>query len=145
MPLRGEYEPSPVKPVREQVEEYERSGGTRRTTHDGGPVIIVTSVGSKSGKLRKNPVMRVEHDGRYAVVGSKRGAPRHPSWYRNLVEHPLVELQDGPSKGDFIARQLHGDERELWWRRAVETWPAYAEYQGKTERELPVFLLEPVG
>jgi F420H(2)-dependent quinone reductase len=143
MPLQGEYEPSSAKWVRDQVEEIESSGGTRGVELQGVPVIVITSVGSSSGKLRKNPVMRIEHDGVYAAVASKGGAPEHPAWYRNLVEHPLVEVQDGPSKGDYTARETSGDERELWWKRAVEVWPAYADYQTKTEREIPVFVLEP--
>jgi deazaflavin-dependent oxidoreductase (nitroreductase family) len=142
MPLQGEYEPSSAKWVRDQVEEYESSGGTRGTTLRGVPVVVITSVGASSGKLRKNPVMRVEHDGVYAAVASKGGAPQNPSWYRNLVEHPLVELQDGASKGDFIARQTSGEERALWWERAVEVWPDYADYQTNTDREIPVFVLE---
>lgn len=145
MPLQGEYEPSPAQWVRDQVEEYESSGGTRGTTLRGVPVVVITSVGATSGKLRKNPVMRVEHEGVYAAVASKGGAPEHPSWYRNLVKHPLVELQDGPSRGDYVARQVEGEERALWWRRAVELWPDYATYQTKTDREIPVFVLEPAG
>ncbi len=143
MPLQGEYEPSPAKWVRDQVEEYESSGGTSGTMLRGVPVVVITSVGASSGKLRKNPVMRVEHDGVYGAVASKGGSPEHPSWYRNLVEHPLVELQDGPSKGDYRARELSGEERELWWQRAVEIWPDYATYQTKTDRQIPVFVLEP--
>jgi deazaflavin-dependent oxidoreductase (nitroreductase family) len=142
MPLQGEYEPSSAKWVRDQVEEYEGSGGTRGTTLRGVPVVVITSVGSRSGKLRKNPVMRVEHDGVYAAVASKGGAPQNPSWYRNLVEHPLVELQDGPTKRDYRARQVSGEERALWWERAVEVWPDYADYETKTDREIPVFVLE---
>ena len=126
MPLQGEYEPSPAEWVRTQVEEYESSGGTRGTTLRGIPVVVITSMGARSGKLRKNPVMRVEHDGVYAAVASKGGAPQHPSWYRNLVEHPLVELQDGPAKGDYTARVASGDERAVWWDRAVQVWPDYA-------------------
>jgi deazaflavin-dependent oxidoreductase (nitroreductase family) len=143
MPLQGEYEPSSAKWVRDQVEEIESSGGTKGTMLRGVPVVVITSVGSKSGKLRKNPVMRVEHDGVYAAVASKGGAPEHPSWYRNLVEHPLVELQDGPSKGDYRAREVSGEERAQWWERAVQVWPDYADYQTKTDREIPVFVLEP--
>lgn len=143
MPLQGEYEPSSAKWARDQVEEYERSGGRSGTTLRGVPVVVITSVGAGSGKLRKNPVMRVEHDGKYAAVASKGGAAEHPSWYRNLVEHPLVELQDGPARGDYRARELAGEERELWWQRAVEVWPDYAEYQTKTDRQIPVFVLEP--
>jgi F420H(2)-dependent quinone reductase len=142
MPLTGEYEPSSAQWVRDQVQEYEGSGGTKGTTMRGVPVVVITSVGSRSGKLRKNPVMRVEHNGVYAAVASKGGAPEHPSWYRNLVEHPLVELQDGPEKGDYTARETSGDEREQWWRRALEVWPDYANYQEKTDREIPVFVLE---
>jgi F420H(2)-dependent quinone reductase len=142
MPLDGEYEPSSAKWVRDQVEEYESSGGTRGTTLRGVPVVVITSRGARSGKLRKNPVMRVAHEGVYAAVASKGGAPEHPSWYRNLVDHPLVELQDGPSRGDYIAREVSGGERALWWERAVEVWPDYAEYQTQTDREIPVFVLE---
>jgi deazaflavin-dependent oxidoreductase (nitroreductase family) len=144
MPLQGEYAPSSAKWVRDQVQEYESSGGTAGTTLRGVPTIVVTSMGSASGKLRKNPVMRVERGGSYAAVASKGGTPAHPAWYRNLVEHPLIEVQDGTAKGDFTARELSGDEREVWWSRAVEVWPAYAEYQTKTDRQIPVFVLEPV-
>src|SRR5436305_4711131 len=143
MPLDGEYEPSSAKWVRDQVEEYESSGGTRGTTLRGVPVVVITSRGARSGKLRKNPVMRVAHEGVYAAVASKGGAPEHPSWYRNLVQHPGVELQDGPNKGDYTARELSGAERETWWKRATEVWPDYDEYQTKTDREIPVFVLEP--
>jgi len=142
MPLQGEYEPSSAKWVRDQVQEYESSCGTKGTTLRGVPVVVITSVGAGTGKLRKNPVMRVEHDGVYAAVASKGGAPQHPAWYRNLLEQPLVELQDGPDKHDFAARKVSGDERSLWWRRATEVWPDYAEYQTKTAREIPVFVLE---
>jgi deazaflavin-dependent oxidoreductase (nitroreductase family) len=144
MPLQGEYEPSPAKWVRDQVEEYESSRGQKGTTLRGVPVVVITSVGASSGKLRKNPVMRVEQGGTYAAVASKGGAPQHPLWHRNLVEHPLAELQDGPSKGDYTVRETSGEERELWWNRAVEVWPDYASYQTKTERQIPVFVLEPV-
>jgi F420H(2)-dependent quinone reductase len=144
MPLQGEYEPSSAKWARDQVEEYERSGGTSGTTLQGAPVVVITSVGSQSGKLRKNPVMRVEHDGVYAAVASKGGAPEHPSWYRNFVEHPLVELQDGPSKGDYMTHVASGDDRALWWDRAVQVWPDYDQYQTRTDREIPVFVLEPM-
>ena len=145
MPLQGEYAPSSAEWVRKQVEEIESSGGTRGNEMRGMKVIVVTSVGHGSGKLRKNPVMRVEHDGKYAAVASKGGAPDNPTWYRNLVEHPLVEVQDGPAKGDFTARQISGDERAEWWERAVAVFPDYADYQTKTDREIPVFLLEPVS
>ena len=142
MPLQGQYEPSSAKWVRDQVATYESSGGTEGTTLRGIPVVVITSLGASSGKLRKNPVMRVEHDGVYAAVASKGGAPEHPAWYRNLVEHPLVELQDGPAKSDYTAREASGDERAVWWERATEVWPDYADYQTKTERQIPVFVLE---
>lgn len=142
MPLQGEYEPSSAKWVRDQVEEYEGSGGTRGTTLRGVPVVVITSLGASSGKLRKNPVMRVEQDGAYAAIASKGGAPEHPAWYRNLVEHPLVELQDGALKADYMAREASGEERALWWERAVAVWPDYAVYQTKTDRQIPVFVLE---
>ncbi|HEY5429163.1 MAG TPA: nitroreductase family deazaflavin-dependent oxidoreductase [Solirubrobacteraceae bacterium] len=145
MPLDGEYAPSSAKWVRDQVQEYESSGGTRGTRLRGVPTIVVTSVGAGSGKLRKNPVMRVEHEGAYAAVASKGGAPAHPAWYRNLVDHPLVEVQDETAKGDFTARELSGEEREAWWGRAVQVWPDYAEYQTKTDRQIPVFVLEPAS
>ena len=144
MPLQGKYEPSTSKWVRDQVEEYESSGGSKGTTMRDVPVVVITSLGAGSGKLRKNPVMRVEHGGVYAAVASKGGAPEHPAWYRNLVEHPLVELQDGASKGDYTAREASGDERSVWWERALQVWPDYATYQTKTDRQIPVFVLEPV-
>jgi F420H(2)-dependent quinone reductase len=143
MTPQGEYEPSPEKWVRDQVEAYEASGGTEATTLQGVPVVVVTSVGAKSGKLRKNPVMRVEHDGRYALVASKGGTPENPTWYHNLVAHPTVELQDGPDRREYTVRVAEGAERATWWERAVEVWPAYAEYQQKTERQIPVFVAEP--
>ena len=144
MPLQGEYAPSSSDWVREQVEEYESSGGTRGTMLRGMPVVVITSVGAGTGKLRKNPVMRVEHDGSYAAVASKGGAPEHPAWYRNFIDHPLVELQDGPARGDYTAREVHGSERAEWWARAVAAFPTYDEYQANTDREIPVFVLEPV-
>jgi deazaflavin-dependent oxidoreductase (nitroreductase family) len=145
MPLQGEYAPSSAEWVRKQVDEIESSGGTRGNEMRGMRVIVVTSLGHGSGKLRKNPVMRVEHDGKYAAVASKGGAPEHPTWYRNLVEHPLVEVQDATAKGDYTAREVSGDERAEWWERAVAAFPDYADYQEKTDREIPVFVLEPVS
>ncbi len=145
MALQGDYEPSPEQWVRDQVEEYESSGGTSGTTMRGMPVVILTSKGAKTGKLRKTPLMRVEHDGRYAVVASRGGAPTHPVWYHNLVAEPHVELQDGPVKQDMRARELHGDERSEWWQRSVDAFPDYADYQRKTDREIPVILLEPLS
>jgi F420H(2)-dependent quinone reductase len=145
MSLAGEYEPSPAGWVRDQVDQYEGSGGTEGTTLRGMPVVILTTRGAKSGKIRKTPLMRVEHDGDYAVVASKGGAPTHPVWYYNVVADPHVELQDGPAKGDRVARLLTGAEKAEWWRRAVEAYPDYAEYQEKTDREIPVFVLEASG
>jgi deazaflavin-dependent oxidoreductase (nitroreductase family) len=143
MSLSGEYEPSPEKWVRDQVAAYEESGGTESTTLRGVPVVVVTSVGARSGKLRKNPVMRVEHAGSYALVASKGGSPEHPTWYHNLVTHPRVELQDGRDLRDYTVRVADGEERAEWWDRAVEVWPDYADYQEKTDREIPVFVAEP--
>jgi deazaflavin-dependent oxidoreductase (nitroreductase family) len=145
MPLTGEYEPSAVEWARKQVEEYEGSGGTSGTTLRGRPVIVLTSVGAKSGKLRKTALMRVEHNGEYAVVASLGGAPKHPVWYFNLLAEPHVELQDGPEKRDYRAREVTGDEKALWWQRAVAAFPDYADYQVKTERQIPVFVLTPEG
>ena len=145
MPLQGEYEPSPVDWAREQVEKIEASGGTEGTTNRGRPVVVLTSVGARSGKLRKTPLMRVEHNGIYAVVASLGGAPKHPVWYHNLLAHPEVELQDGPQKQDMTAREVGGEERSAWWERAVAAWPDYAEYQKKTDRLIPVLVLEPVA
>ncbi|MFI6639029.1 nitroreductase family deazaflavin-dependent oxidoreductase [Streptomyces sp. NPDC050504] len=146
MPLEGEYEPSPAQWIREQVELYESSGGTRGTTlwDTGLPVVIVTMRGAKSGRIRKVPLMRVEHGGRYAAVASKGGFPHHPVWYFNLKAEPHVELQDGPGRREMTAREVTGEERARWWRRAVAAYPAYAEYQEKTDRVIPVFVLEPV-
>jgi deazaflavin-dependent oxidoreductase (nitroreductase family) len=145
MPLDGEYEPSPSRRTREQVELYESSGGTSGTTMRGMPVIVITSRGAKSGKVRKTPVMRVEHEGKYAAVASLGGAPKHPVWYFNLVAHPAIEVQDGPVKQDMTARELSGDEKADWWQRAVAAFPDYAAYQRKTAREIPVFVLEPTA
>ncbi|MEU5096485.1 nitroreductase family deazaflavin-dependent oxidoreductase [Streptomyces sp. NPDC020996] len=145
MPLEGEYEPSPTQWVREQVELYESSGGTEGTTllDTGLPVIVLTTRGARSGKIRKTPLMRVEHRGRYAAVASMGGAPTHPVWYHNVTQDPHVELQDGPVKRDMVAREVHGAEKAEWWERAVAAFPPYADYQRKTEREIPVFVLEP--
>jgi deazaflavin-dependent oxidoreductase (nitroreductase family) len=144
MSLDGEYEPSPAQWVRDQVELYESSGGQQGTTlRDSGlPVVIVTTRGNKSGKIRKTPLMRVEHDGEYLLVASKGGAPKHPVWYYNLVADPgNVAIQDGPDRFDVNVRELEdGDERAQWWDRAVAAFPPYAEYQEKTDRTIPVFL-----
>ena len=147
MPLEGEYEPSPQEWVRDQVALYESSGGSEGNTllDTGMPVVILTSRGVHSGKIRKTPLMRVEHGGTYAVVASQGGAPTHPKWYANLVADPHVELQDGPDRSDRIARELDGDERRRWWERAVAAYPPYAEYQERTDRVIPVLVLESPG
>ncbi|MEV5011597.1 MULTISPECIES: nitroreductase family deazaflavin-dependent oxidoreductase [unclassified Streptomyces] len=147
MALEGEYEPSPTQWVREQVELYEGSGGTKGTTllDTGLPVILLTTVGARSGRIRKTPLMRVEHEGQYAVVASQGGAPKHPFWYFNLRADPRVELQDGPVKQDMTAREVTGAEKARWWERAVAAFPPYAEYQEETSREIPVFVLEPAA
>jgi deazaflavin-dependent oxidoreductase (nitroreductase family) len=144
MALEGEYEPSPEQWVRDQVTSYEATGGAEGNLLRGKPVVILTTVGAKSGKLRKTPLMRVEHDGTYAVVASLGGAPRHPVWYHNIVADPHVALQDGPEPRDMTAREVTGDEKAQWWERADEAWPDYASYQKKTDRQIPVFLLEPL-
>ncbi len=141
MPLTGEYEPSSSDWAREQAERYENSGGTEGTTMNGMPVVLLTTKGNKSGKLRKSPLMRVEHDGEYAIVASLGGAPKHPVWYHNVKAEPLVELQDGTEKHDYVAREVTGDEKAVWWERSVAAYPDYADYQKKTDREIPVFVL----
>ncbi|MBY6411331.1 nitroreductase family deazaflavin-dependent oxidoreductase [Rhodococcus sp. BP-252] len=141
MPLTGEYEPSTSDWAREQAELLEGSGGTEGTSLRGMPVVLLTTKGNKSGKLRKTPLMRVEHDGEYAVVASLGGAPKHPVWYYNIVAEPLVELRDGTDNADYTAREVTGDEKAVWWERAVEAFPDYADYQKKTDREIPVFVL----
>jgi deazaflavin-dependent oxidoreductase (nitroreductase family) len=142
MSLEGEYAPSPAQWVRDQVERIESSGGADGTVMRGMPVIVMTMRGAKSGKLRKVPVMRVEHDGVYAAVASLGGAPRNPLWYANLVADPHVLVQDGPVRREMTAREVHGPEKALWWERAVEAFPDYATYQAKTDRQIPVFVLE---
>ena len=144
MPLTGEYEPGTMDWARKQAELLERSGGTEGTTLNGMPVVLMTTKGNKTGKLRKTPLMRVEHDGEYAVVASLGGAPKHPVWYYNVKAEPLVELQDGPDKADYLAREVSGDEKAVWWDRAVAAYPDYADYQSKTDREIPVFVLTKV-
>ena len=148
MALEGEYEPSPSEWVRDQVEEYERSGGQRANTlmDTGLPVIIVTTRGNKTGKIRKFALMRVEHDGEYALVASKGGAPTNPVWYSNLKADPeAVMVQDGPAPFDASVREVSGEERDAWWERAVAAYPPYAEYQTKTDREIPVLVASPRG
>ena len=145
MPVTGDYEPSAASWARDQVDLYERSGGTEGTDLNGLPVIILTSLGARTGKVRKTPLMRVEHDGEYAVVASLGGAPKHPVWYYNLTANPHVELQDGPVRKDYQAREVHGAERDTWWERAVAAYPDYAEYQKNTDRTIPVFVLTPAS
>jgi deazaflavin-dependent oxidoreductase (nitroreductase family) len=144
--LEGDYEPSPSEWVRNQVSEYEASGGQRANTllDTGWPIIVVTTRGATSGKLRKNPVMRVEHGGEYALVASMGGAPSNPQWFHNLVAHPdEVVIQDGPAPFPVAVREVKGDEKAAWWERAVAAYPPYAEYQEKTERSIPVFIATP--
>ncbi|MGN6250685.1 MAG: nitroreductase family deazaflavin-dependent oxidoreductase [Marmoricola sp.] len=144
MTLTGEYAPSSQQWVRDQVAEYEASDGQRANTlpNSDDPIVVITSVGHSSGKLRKNPVMRVERDGKYVAIASKGGAPDNPEWFDNFVAHPQVDLQDGAEKHTYTARLLDGEERADWWEYAVRTWPTYGEYQQRTDREIPVFLLE---
>lgn len=144
MPIEGEYEPSQWDWVREQVEEYEASGGTRANTlrDTGLAIIVMTTIGHKSGKVRKVPLMRVEHEGSYAIVGSKGGDPSHPGWYHNLVADPRVTIQDGPDPIETEVRLVTGDERDIWWERSVEAYAPYAEYQAKTDRQIPVFVAD---
>ena len=144
MPLQGEYVPGTSEWSRRQVELYEATNGREGGELRGFPVVILTSVGARSGKLRKVALMRVEHQGTYAVVASLGGAPRNPVWYYNLKANPHVELQDGATKGDYMARELSGNEKTVWWERAVQAYPDYAAYQARTERQIPVFVLEPM-
>lgn len=144
MPLTGEYEPSTSEWARKQAELFEATNGQEANTLRGKPIIVLTSVGAKSGKLRKNALMRVEHDGVYAVVASLGGAPQNPTWYHNLVANPHVELQDGAVRKDYTAREVTGDEKAIWWERCVAAWPDYANYQEKTDRQIPVFVLDAI-
>lgn len=143
MALEGTYQPGTWDWATKQVAAYEASGGEEANTIQGKPIVVITSRGAKSGLLRKNPVMRVEHDGVYAAVASKGGASDNPAWYANFRAYPEVDLQDGPEPRPFVARKISGDERATWWERAVAAFPTYAEYAEKTDREIPVFLLEP--
>ena len=144
MPLKGEYAPGRSAWARKQAERYEASDGAEAGTLSGKPIIVMTSVGARTGKLRKTALMRVEHDGKYAVVASRGGAAKNPTWYHNLKANPHVELQDGPTKRDYRARQVKGKEKAVRWERALKVWPAYAGYQKRTTREIPVFVLEPI-
>ena len=145
MPTHGDYELSPTEWVRDQTEQILSTGTTDGVHVLDRPVVLITMRGAKSGKLRKVPLMRVEHDGVYAVVASKGGAPQHPVWYHNLKANPVVDLQDGTITRDFRAREVDGEERDIWWKRSVDAYPPYADYQKKTDRLIPVFVLEPVG
>ena len=144
MPLSGEYEASPWDWVRKDADRVMETGTTDGSEMKGKPIILLTTVGAKSGKVRKTPLMRVEHDGQYAVVASLGGAPKNPVWYYNIKAHPRVELQDGDVSKEYEAREVTGDEKAVWWERAVEAWPDYAEYQTKTDRQIPVFVLTPI-
>ena len=144
MPLDGEYAPSISAWARQHAERYEATNGQEAGDLRGRPIIVLTSVGARSGKLRKTALMRVEHEGTYAVVASLGGAPRHPVWYYNLKRQPHVELQDRATKRDYLAREVSGAEKAVWWERAVAAWPDYASYQAKTDRQIPVFVLEPM-
>jgi F420H(2)-dependent quinone reductase len=143
MPLDGEYEISPVGWVRDQTEKILETGTTDGVDIGGRPVVLMTTRGVRSGKLRKVPCMRVEHDGSYAVVASLGGAPKNPVWYHNVKAEPHVELQDGTVTRDYTAREVFGEEKARWWKRSVAAFPNYEEYQKKTDREIPVFVLEP--
>jgi deazaflavin-dependent oxidoreductase (nitroreductase family) len=145
MPLSGQYEPGTSEWSRRQVDLYEATNGAEGGDLRGRPVVVLTSVGAKTGKLRKSALMRVEHDGLYAVVASLGGAPHNPVWYHNLKANPHVELQDRATKRDYAAREVTGAEKAVWWERAVEAWPDYANYQAKTDRQIPVFVLEPMA
>lgn len=141
MPLDGEYEPPANEWLRNEVDRILTTGTTDGTTMEGLPVVLLTMVGKRSGKLRKVPLMRVEHDGEYVLVASMGGAPTNPEWYYNVQAHPQVELQDGTITKDFVAREVTGDGKAIWWQRAVEAYPPYADYQAKTDRDIPVFVL----
>ena len=145
MPLSGEYEASPWDWVRKDADRIIETGSTAGSEMKGKPIILLTTIGAKTGKVRKTPLMRVEHDGQYAVVASLGGAPKNPVWYYNIQAHPRVELQDGDVTKDYEAREVFGDEKAIWWERAVEAWPDYAEYQTKTDRQIPVFVLTPIN
>ncbi len=144
MPLKGEYEPSQVDRTRMQVEQYEKTNGVEGGTLNGKPVVIVTYKGAKSGKIRKTPLMRIEHDGTYAVVASNAGAPTHPFWYANIVANPIVELQDGAVKRDMRAREVFGKEKDEWWKRADAAYSEFPAYRARAGREIPILVIEPL-
>lgn len=143
MPLDGEYEPSAAEWARTQAEKYEASDGAEANELRGRPIVVMTSIGAKSGKLRKTPIMRVEHNGEYAVFASKGGEENNPTWFYNVEANPHVELQDGAVRRDYLAHVAEGAERDTWWERGVATWPDYAKYAEKTDRLIPVFVLVP--
>ena len=143
MALNGEYVPPTMDWVREHVDQIESSGGSEGMTMQGVPVIMLRHRGAKTGAVRKSPLIKVEHEGRYAAVASLGGAPKHPQWYFNLKAHPEIELQDGTETKQLVAREVTGDEKSRWWKYAAEIFPTYDEYQSKTDREIPVFVLEP--
>lgn len=145
MPLQGEYADEKTSWVKGQLAKIDESGTTESVDIMGMPVVVFTVRGAKSGKLRRVPLMRVEHDGVYAAVASKGGAPEHPAWYHNIKANPEVEVQDGTARQDAVAREISGSERDQWWERAVAAYPPYAEYQTKTDRQIPVFLIEPAS
>lgn len=143
MPIEGTYEPSPWGFAADQVAEYERTGGAEGNALEGKPCVILWTRGRHSGTVRKSPLMRVKHGDRYAVVASMGGAPKHPVWYLNLLADPNVSLQDGPELRDYTARVADGDEKAEWWKHATEVWPAYDDYQARTDRDIPLVILEP--
>ncbi|WP_446663827.1 nitroreductase family deazaflavin-dependent oxidoreductase [Flexivirga sp. B27] len=144
MPLQGEYAEEKTGWVKDQLAKIDESGTTESVGINGMQVVVFTMRGAKSGKLRRVPLMRVEHNGTYAAVASKGGAPEHPAWYHNIKANPDVEVQDGTESHDAVAREITGAERDEWWERAVAAFPPYATYQSKTDRQIPVFLVEPV-
>ncbi|OZF01308.1 nitroreductase family deazaflavin-dependent oxidoreductase [Rhodococcoides fascians] len=145
MALSGEYEPSPFTWSREQAEQYEASDGREAALFEGKPIVLVKTIGNKTGKLRKTPVMRVEYHGKYAMVASMGGSPKHPVWYFNVAANPRVELQDGNIVREYVAREVTGEAKAQWWARAVDAFPPYADYQASTDRDIPVFVLEAIA
>ncbi|GAA3383446.1 nitroreductase family deazaflavin-dependent oxidoreductase [Cryptosporangium minutisporangium] len=141
----GEYAPSRAEKIRDQVELFEASDGAAGNRVEGAPIVVVTTLGARSGRLRKTPLIRVEHEREYALVASMSGAPVHPAWYYNLTANPLAELQDGPVKRDYRAREVHGAERAIWWRRATDVWPAFELNQRHSRRRIPVLVLSPAA
>ena len=141
----GEYAPSPVEFISDYVAKYEGSNGTDGYLYNGRPVVLLSSRGAKTGRLRKVPVMRIEHEGQYALVASSAGSDKHPGWYHNLLREPRVQIQDGADKRDFTAREITGEERSTWWSRALATWPEFDDYTRMTTRTIPMFVLTPAA